>query len=157
MQSMRLAAGSSTRFAVVLDEGDEIAESLETFAREESLDGASFTAIGAVSEAMLGFFDPGIRDYVGIPVGEQAEVLSLVGDITRADPDAASTDGSARTVHGHMVLGLSDGRTVGGHLLSGRVRPTLEIIVTETPAEMRRTYRADVGLALIDPGASREG
>jgi len=45
---------------------------------------------------------------------------------------------------------LSDGTTRGGHLLEGRVFPTLEAIVTETPAELREVMRPDIGIALID-------
>ena len=40
--------------------------------------------------------------------------------------------------------------TRGGHLLAGRVWPTLEVIITGTHAGLRKTYRPDIGLALID-------
>ena len=50
----------------------------------------------------------------------------------------------------YVVLGLSDGSTRGGHLLEGRVFSTLEAIVTESPAELRRVLRPDIGIALID-------
>jgi hypothetical protein len=48
------------------------------------------------------------------------------------------------------VLGLSDGTTRGGHLLEGHVFPTLEVVVTETPAELRKVIHPDLGIALID-------
>jgi uncharacterized protein len=48
------------------------------------------------------------------------------------------------------VLGLSDGTTRGGHLLEGRVFPTLEAIVTESPAQLRKVLRPELGIALID-------
>ena len=73
---------------------------------------------------------------------EQCELLSLIGDV------AAGEDGPV--VHVHAVLGLSDGTTRGGHLLEGRVFPTLEAIVTETPARLRKVMRPDIGIALID-------
>ena len=38
----------------------------------------------------------------------------------------------------------------GGHLLEGRVFPTLEAIVTETPARLRKVMHPDLGVALID-------
>jgi predicted DNA-binding protein with PD1-like motif len=47
-------------------------------------------------------------------------------------------------------LGLSDGTTRGGHLLEGLVFPTLEVVVTEIPAELRKVMRPDLGIALID-------
>ena len=50
----------------------------------------------------------------------------------------------------HTVLGLSDGTTRGGHLLEGKVFPTLEVMVTETPAELRKVLRPEIGIALID-------
>ena len=73
---------------------------------------------------------------------EQCEVLSRIGDIASGD------DGPG--LHVHVVLGLADGTTRGGHLLEGRVFPTLEVVVTETPAELRKVARPDLGIALID-------
>jgi predicted DNA-binding protein with PD1-like motif len=49
-----------------------------------------------------------------------------------------------------VVLGLSDGTTRGGHLLEGLVFPTLEVVVTETPAELRKVMHPDLGIALIE-------
>ena len=57
------------------------------------------------------------------------------------------------SLHIHIVLGLSDGSTRGGHLLAGTVRPTLEVVLTEVPSKLRRKKRADLGIALIDIGA----
>jgi predicted DNA-binding protein with PD1-like motif len=69
-------------------------------------------------------------------------VLSLIGDV------AEGQDGPV--LHAHAVLGLSDGTTRGGHLLEGLVSPTLEVVVTETPAQLRKVMRPDIGIALID-------
>jgi uncharacterized protein len=54
------------------------------------------------------------------------------------------------------VLGLADGATRGGHLLAGTVRPTLEVVLTEVPATLRRKKRPDLGIALIDLAAGRD-
>ena len=48
------------------------------------------------------------------------------------------------------MLDLSDGSTRGGHMLQAIVRPTLEVMLKETPSEMRRKKRPELGLALID-------
>jgi predicted DNA-binding protein with PD1-like motif len=45
---------------------------------------------------------------------------------------AVGDDGRA-SLHLHVVLGLSDGTTRGGHLLNGKVQPTLEVVLTDTP------------------------
>ena len=129
-------------YVVVCDPGDEAVSALTQFARAERLEAAQITAVGAFEHAIVGWFDREARDYRRIPVDEQCELLSLIGDI------AEGQDGPI--VHMHAVLGLSDGTTRGGHLLEGRVFPTLEAIVTETPAELRRILRPDIGIALID-------
>lgn len=135
-------------FAFVLVAGESVTKELDAFVTAQKVSAASMTAIGGLSDATLGFFDLAERRYLEIPVEEQAEVLSLVGDIGRDD------DGRA-ALHAHVVLGLRDGSTRGGHLLAGTVRPTLEVMVTESPGELRRRYREDLGLALIDPRESR--
>lgn len=58
-------------------------------------------------------------------------------------------------VHAHAVVAAADGHTLGGHLLRAVVRPTLEVIVTESPAHLRRSTDPGTGLALIDLDASQ--
>jgi uncharacterized protein len=52
-------------------------------------------------------------------------------------------------VHAHAVLGRHDARTLGGHLLEAHVRPTLEVILVETPSHLRKQVDPETGLALI--------
>jgi predicted DNA-binding protein with PD1-like motif len=137
-------AGGARTFALVLDTGDEAMKSLSSFANEYDLDAAGFTAIGAFSRAVVAYFDLDEKDYAPIPVDEQVEVLSIVGHVTR--------EPGGRNVHAHAVLGKRDGTALGGHLIEGHVRPTLEIVLTESPAHLRRTKDDATGLALIDLG-----
>jgi predicted DNA-binding protein with PD1-like motif len=53
-------------------------------------------------------------------------------------------------IHGHIVVGRCDATTRGGHLIRGVVRPTLEMVITESPAHLRRKYNSEFGLALIE-------
>jgi uncharacterized protein len=129
-------------YVVVCDPGDEAVSALTEFARSERLEAAQITAVGAFEHATVGWFDRAARDYRRIAVDEQCELLSLIGDV------AEGQDGPI--LHVHAVLGLSDGTTRGGHLLEGRVFPTLEAVVTETPARLRKVLRPDIGIALID-------
>lgn len=142
VQYRRIADAEETTYVVVLDEGDEAVGALTSFAREEELAAAQLTAVGAFRRAVLGWFDRTRKDYRPNPVEEQCEVLSLVGDIALAD--------GKPTLHAHGVVGLADGSTRGGHLLEGHVWPTLEVVVRESPAQLRKTMRPNVGLALID-------
>ncbi len=99
-------------YVVVLDPGDEAVTILSAFARDQELTAAQITAVGAFESATVGWFDRMAAEYRPISVDEQCEVLSLIGDV------AAGADGPQ--LHAHAVLGLSDGTTRGGHLLTAR-------------------------------------
>ena len=142
MKSKVVEDADVVTYVVVCDPGDEAVSALAQFARSERLEAAQITAVGGFERATVGWFDPAAGDYRRIPVDEQCEVLSLIGDV------AEGQDGPS--VHVHVVLGLSDGTTRGGHLLEGRVFPTLEVIIREAPAELRKVMNPDIGIALID-------
>lgn len=135
-------AGGATSFVLVFETGDEVTKELLAFARERALDAASLTGIGAFQSVTLGYFELDKRDYKRIPIDEQVEVVSLVGNIARGD------DGPR--LHAHVVVGRRDGTAFGGHLIDARVRPTLEVVLVETPAHLRRRSDPATGLALID-------
>lgn len=129
-------------FVLVLDTGDALRECLGRFAAEQGLSAAQVTAIGAFRRATIRFFDWESKSYQPIPVEEQVEVVSLNGDI------ALDQQGKPK-LHLHAVLGRRDGSAMGGDLEDGIVRPTLEVIVTESPAHLHRAEDAETGLPLI--------
>jgi predicted DNA-binding protein with PD1-like motif len=131
-------------FALILDSGDEVVAALERFAAEQRLEASRFTAIGAFREVTLGYFDWDRKDYDRIEIAEQLEVLSLIGDIALQDRKPK--------LHAHAVLGRRDAGTRGGHLLRAIVRPTLEVLLTDSPAYLRRAHDPASGLALIQIG-----
>ena len=141
MRSKVLNEAGERSFALVFDTGDEPMSLLERFARENNVTAARFTAIGAFREVVVGYFDWEKKEYLRIPIREQVEVLSLVGDVAIGD--------KGPKIHAHVVLGKRDGSAHGGHLLEAKVRPTLEVVLTESPAVLVRKHDAASGLALI--------
>jgi predicted DNA-binding protein with PD1-like motif len=125
MRSKVLEDADVVTYVVVCDPGDE-----------------AVAAIGGFERATVGWFDHMAKEFRRIPVEEQCEVLSLIGDV------AEDRDGPGLNVH--VVLGLSDGTTRGGHLIEARVFPTLEVVVTENPAELRKVMHPELGMALMD-------
>ncbi len=142
MHSTVLSESSPRQLLLVFDRGDEVIGQLTQFAEEQHVTAASFRAIGAFSDAAIGYFNWDTKNYRKIPVDEQVEVTSLLGDI--------ALDGDRPKVHAHVVLGCSTGSALTGHLLEAHVRPTLELVLEETPAELRKRHDAETGLALID-------
>ncbi len=47
----------------------------------------------------------------------------------------------------------AEGRVTGVQGDPAVVRPTLEVVLTESPAHLRKSFRPEYGLALIDLGA----
>lgn len=137
------AAGQRT-FAVVLQTGEEAMDCLQTFVEKEGIAAAQITGIGALSDARLNYFDWEAKTYRPIPVAEQVEVASLIGDV------ALSPDGRP-ALHIHVVLGRRNGSALAGHLAEAHVRPTLEIIVSEPPDYLLKAHDPESGLALIRP------
>jgi predicted DNA-binding protein with PD1-like motif len=141
MQSKLLHEAEQRTFVLVYDLGDEVIAGLREFAARTNLRASSFTAIGAFHSVTLGYFDWTKKDYDRIRINEQVEVLALVGNIARK--------GNEPKIHAHVVLGKRDGTAHGGHLLEARVRPTLEVVITESPAFLVREVDEETGLPLI--------
>ena len=147
MKAKRLdSSASQTTWVLVFDKGDGVMKTLTAFAKEHDVGAAHFTAIGAFRRVRLGYFRRERKDYKEIPVEEQVEVLSLIGDI--------AVDHGEPTVHAHTVVGTVDGTARGGHLLEAEVWPTLELVLTQSPRHLRKKFDPDVGLALIDLSAA---
>jgi predicted DNA-binding protein with PD1-like motif len=149
MKSKVLTSGRERTFVLVCETGDQPVQELLDFAKRERLASGHFTAIGAFEGVTLGYFDWPRKDYVRIPIREQVEVLSLIGDI--------AMEGNAPRVHAHAVVGKRDGTAHGGHLLEARVRPTLEIVLVQPPEPLRRRFDPRAKLALIDVEEGPDG
>jgi predicted DNA-binding protein with PD1-like motif len=142
MQSKLLHDADGQRtYAVILATGDEVMSSLKDFATREKITAAQISAIGALSDVTLAYFDWDKKEYTKIPVREHVEVASLLGDIAEADGKPA--------LHLHIVIGKRDGTAMAGHLNAAHVRPTIEVIITESPAHLCKHHDPESGLALI--------
>lgn len=131
-------------YAVIFKTGDELAEGLSHFAQEQGLAGSSFKAIGALCSVKLGWFDWQTKRYVpSVVLNEQVELVSLIGDI--------ALDNGKPKVHAHVVVAKANGTALGGHLLEAQVRPTCEVLLTESPKHLQKQYDSESGLALIRP------
>jgi predicted DNA-binding protein with PD1-like motif len=130
-------------FALIMDTSDEVLSTIGIFAKRERISAAQISAIGALSDVVLKYFDWERKAYRDIPVREQVEVASMLGDIA-LDPEGAPT------VHIHLVVGRKDGSAMAGHLGAAHVRPTLEVIIDEQPSYLQKTADPESGLALIN-------
>ena len=143
MKSQLLDESDGRRtYMLVFDVGDEVTSGLLEFAAEAHLEGSTFTAVGAFHDVVLGWFDWDAKEYLRNSFPEQVEVVSCIGNIALApngDP----------VLHVHVAVARRDGTALGGHLLEAHVRPTLEVVLTESPTHLRRKVDPRYGIAFI--------
>lgn len=130
-------------YAVVLAKGDEVMSGLTDFAKHNKVTSASFTAIGAFSRATVAWFDDSRKEFKLVPIEQQVELVSMIGDI--------ALSGDQPAVHTHVSVASSDGAVRGGHLINAFVFPTLELFVTAYPTPLYKQLDEATGLKLIDP------
>src|ERR1700722_15140372 len=137
-----LIAREPKTYVLIFETGDELASGLKKVATEANLSSSSFKAIGALSRVKLGWFNWQTKNYEpAVVLDEQLELLSLIGDVALRD--------GAPEVHSHAIVGKSDVSAHGGHLLEAHVRPTCELVLTESPVHLQRQIDPESGIALI--------
>jgi len=124
-----------------LAHGADLLEELTNICRERGLRVGRIEAIGAVSRAVIGYYDQGGREYRYNSLDQPMEIVKLSGNVSRKDGEPM--------VHAHIALADEQGRSFGGHLAPGTVIFACECIVEafEGPA-FERVYDEQTGLAL---------
>ena|SRR5438445_9142289 len=137
-----LGDGDVRTYLLVFHTGQEVTKGLVAFARKHKLTAGHLTGIGAVRDAVVGYFDPEKKVYLRVHEKEQMEVLSLTGNL--------SLDNDAPFFHVHVALGRRNGSARGGHLFEATARPTVELVLTAYPKTVRRKTDRDSGGELLD-------
>jgi predicted DNA-binding protein with PD1-like motif len=127
-----------------MEPGEDILATIEAVADSYKINSGQLTLIGAVSKANLGYFDRSTLEYKSFSLEEDLEVVSGMGNISRLH------DGSI-VVHAHVIVSDEKGKCYGGHLNRGcEVSVTIELVILETEADIRRARDDLTGLNLLD-------
>jgi len=140
MKSKLIHDGVEKTYAVVFAVDDEPGTLLVEFAEKHKLAATRISGIGGFREVKFGYYDIELKDYVPVWIREQVEVVSFIGNL-------CLYEGKPK-LHVHVTVGKRDGTTQGGHFLEGRVRPTMELMLTESPTPLSRTANASTDLPL---------
>jgi predicted DNA-binding protein with PD1-like motif len=130
------------RYVIRFEEGELFPDRFLEFLAANAIGGGSFTGIGAMSRSTIAFFDIEKKQYLDRELDEQMEVLAVVGNVAIHNDEPL--------VHAHITLGRKDYSVLGGHLLSGVVRPTLEIILRPEANTLERAVDPKYGLPTLD-------
>jgi predicted DNA-binding protein with PD1-like motif len=105
-----------------LDPGQDLLQGIRQAAEKHKVKSGSFSAIGVLSPARVGYLNKATMSYTAIEFSEHVELVSCTGLITQKD------DGTE--VHAHLVVADKDGNAHGGHALDGcRVDVTCELVI----------------------------
>ena len=121
--------------------GDEVMESLRSIARDEEIGAASITAIGAVSDPEIGYFNVTSKDYDRRTLSGNFELVGLTGNIAWRDGEPL--------IHAHAVLSSLTG-VHAGHLFQATICVTGEFVITRHEGELQRRLDPEVNLPLWD-------
>lgn len=125
-----------------LDLDEAVFPSLEKIAKEHSWESGFIWGLGALKNVELGFYHLSQKTYDRRRFDEEAELLSLVGNLSLLD--------GKPFFHLHAVLGGPDFKCYGGHLFGADVAVTCELFYTEQDIFARRVFNEKIGLNHLD-------
>jgi predicted DNA-binding protein with PD1-like motif len=128
-----------------LAKGDDLLAALDGLAREHNITLGEVRAIGAVSQARVGFYNQTERKYYYLDLAQPLEILSLTGNISIKD--------GKPMVHAHITLSDHQGRAFGGHLAEGTLAFACEFAIQEQVSDITLVRQMDepTGLFLWPP------
>jgi uncharacterized protein len=131
----------SDSFLVRLPKGEDLLEAMTAEFTKRSMPKASFTLVGAVDKAVLGFYDTETREYVNREFEGPLEIVSCIGNVSERDGEIF--------VHAHACLGDAEYACFGGHLMPGTIIFAAELCGTPVPGPTPvRKFDEPTGLVL---------
>ncbi len=138
MQSKKFGS----KYVLRLDKGEEIVETLKKFCSENKIKLGSVIGIGAVGNIVLGLFETETKVYHKKFLEGDFEIVPLVGNVTTMKGEIY--------IHLHLNVGDSQQKSWSGHLNSGIVSATCELIIDSIDGEVDRKFSEEIGLNLLE-------
>ncbi len=131
---------ASKELIVRLKHDADVVQSITELAKNKGIEAGSFTAIGALKRAKLGYYDQKNHEYREMKIDSPHEMASCVGNVSLKDGEPF--------IHAHVILADETGNTKAGHLLEGIVfAAEVHLRQLEGP-KLERKYDELTGLSL---------
>ena len=139
---MYLKVAEAQKIMGRLAKGDDLLGSLTKICQDLGITLGEVKAIGAVSQARIGYYHQDTRQYEWLDLNRHLEILALEGNISLKD--------GKPFVHAHVILGDGEGRAYGGHLAEGTIVFAAEFVIQELKADrsLNRQMDDETGLFL---------
>jgi predicted DNA-binding protein with PD1-like motif len=133
---------ASKELIIRLEHGADLVQSITELAKSKGVEAGSFTAIGALKRARLGYYDQKNHEYREMKIDTPHEMASCIGNVSLRDGEPF--------VHAHVVLADETGNTKAGHLFEGIVfAAEVHLHQLEGP-RLERKHDEATGLSLWD-------
>lgn len=100
-------------FVIRAEHDSDLIQYITQFAEDNKINIGTFTAIGALKNAKLGYYGQKEHEYQEMKITSPHEIASCIGNISLKD--------GKPFVHAHAVLADESGETKAGHLIEGTV------------------------------------
>jgi predicted DNA-binding protein with PD1-like motif len=140
---MKIHEETSGLLVVSLARGDDVRSSVEGLADERGIVGARLSAIGAVEDPELGYYDLSEKTYLRSAFPGMWELVSFEGNLSLLD--------GRPFMHAHAAIGGPDWSTRGGHLFEARVGVVMELFIEPLEAPLPRIMCPAIGLPRWEP------
>ena len=129
-------------YVVRLNKGEEVIESLKDLCKNENIELAEITGLGASNLVEIGVFNVNTKEYNTKIFEGMFEITSLIGNATRKDGEVY--------LHIHINFGDEEGFVKGGHLVRSIISATSEIVVRRINGKVGRKLSNEIGLNLLE-------
>jgi predicted DNA-binding protein with PD1-like motif len=121
--------------------GADLYDSISRICTEEDIKIGTITAIGAVSQAAVAYYNQSEKKYTPLKFEKHLEILNCTGNVSLKD--------GKPFVHMHATFTDTEGNSIGGHLTSGTVVFVCELAIEELEGKaLDRQFDEKTGLNL---------
>jgi predicted DNA-binding protein with PD1-like motif len=139
---MKSAKLDDHTFALRLEPGDDVHETLQSFCAANRITNAAVQGIGSVDSPTLAHYSMHTKHFSDVSLKGIFEVTSLLGNIALVDGQPFA----------HLHVTVSDPQMIAkaGHLVKAVCSATLELILTKYPTRHTKSQNNDIGLFVWD-------
>ncbi len=125
--------------------GSELVATLQDHCAEYQIRNAMVSAIGALADPILAYFNTESKQYEERSLTGTYELTALFGTIAPLQDQPL--------LHAHVTLADARLKTIGGHLVRAKIGGTVELILRQFASDYAKQFDPSVGLKLWDlPG-----
>ena len=129
-------------WAVRLEKDEEIITALTQAMSSAQINGGFFYGLGVGKNLELGYFDAHKQGYTKKLFPDEYEFTSFLGNVSIVNDEV--------TIHCHVTITDAQFNAYGGHLFSGTVPATLEVIIIPFTKPLTRSKDHATGLNLLE-------